>query len=113
MHPTTTGATCNITQLDTPISHHMASTTKSLGRPAAIHMEQGGAVGPPATGWVSHLAHLAPSPEQGTGNHREMDTPSVAIRSVPTECPTPARVALCLREEQLLDCLAVGACYLA
>ena len=61
---TTTGAACDITQLD---PHHMESTIKSPGRPAAIHMEQGGAEGPPATGWVSHLAHLVPSKARGTG----------------------------------------------
>jgi hypothetical protein len=29
-------------------------------------MEQGGAKGPPATDWVSHLAHLVPSKAPGT-----------------------------------------------
>ena len=53
----------------------------------------------------------APSPEQGTGN-REMGT-SPVIRSVPNEDSTLARVALCLRGEQPLGRLAVGACYLA
>jgi hypothetical protein len=66
-NPTATGATCDITQLDLPTSHHMESTNKSPGRPVAIHLEQGGAEGPPATGWVSHLAHLVPSKAWGTG----------------------------------------------
>jgi hypothetical protein len=66
-NPTATRATCDITQLGPSISHHMESTIKSPGRPAAIHMEQGGANGPPATGWVSHLAHLVPSKARGTG----------------------------------------------
>jgi hypothetical protein len=40
-----------------------------------------------------------------------MGTSSV-IRSIPNEDSTLARVALCLRGEQLLGRLAVGACYL-
>jgi hypothetical protein len=87
--------TCDITQLDPPISHRMWSlqlSPRDVLLPAAIHTEDG-AGGRQQAGYKSLGA---PSPEQGTGN-REMDVLSPVIRSVPNEDSALARFALCLR----------------